>query len=144
MMRWNWCHNFRRSGIKTRIHLPNHQSHFSASKSRLERIGHQYCGQTVYVDYPYLRGAKVTSVSDGRVEWVYEKDRDSKSRGTVFNSNLKRTVISSEKTRQWKRKVQKIEDHYLSRLGIKIGKTEFLLCVTQIVSEKTSAFNQTR
>ena len=64
----------------------------------LEGQAHQYCGQTVSVDYPYLRGAKVTSVSDGRVKWGYKKDRDSKSRGTVFNSNLKRTVISSEKT----------------------------------------------
>ena len=102
----------------------------------LKGLAHQYCGQTVYVDYPYLRGAKVTSVSNGRVEWGYEKDNDSKSRGTVFNSNLKRTVIPSEKIRQWERKVQKIEDHYLSTLGIKIGQTEFLLCVTPIVGEK--------
>ena len=105
------------------------------SSRALERFARRICGQIVYVGFPNLKEAKVVSASNFREEWGYEDDKDSKSRGTVYLSNLRLTKFDNEKTRQWKAREQKIGDNFRMK-GINIEGTQFLLKVTPVVGEK--------
>lgn len=90
--------------------------------AKTEEIADSYIGERTFVNWPFLTESIVMAVSDELFKYEAKVDKNG-------NQTIVRTPHESFEVGDWKRKAEKIEQHYSKRYGVLIGEVDVILHV---------------
>ncbi|XP_015189014.1 PREDICTED: 5'-3' exoribonuclease 1 isoform X2 [Polistes dominula] len=97
----------------------------------IKQLAASLLNKTIYVEWPYLREAHVVGVSDSKKKIHLIVPQLGYSSNNILEEELKGACAT-----QWNSEIKSINETYLNRFGIDIGKTNILIHAQPLIGSK--------